>query len=153
MSSWTSQVALVVKKNKKTKKQNLPASAGDVRDTGSNPGLGRSPGEGQGNPLQYSCLENPHGQRSLAGYSPWGCTELDATEWLSTHTQRGHWQTFSLKGQIVNILAFVNHVISAVTTQFCHLLWHKSSHRQYVNNWAWPYSNKTWSVNTEIWNS
>ena len=35
--------------------------------------LGRSPGEGHGNPLQYSLLENPHGQRSLAGYSPWGC--------------------------------------------------------------------------------
>ena len=34
------------------------------------PGLGRSPGEGNGNPLQYSCLENPHGHRSLAGYSP-----------------------------------------------------------------------------------
>ena len=35
-------------------------------------GFGRSPGEGHGNPLQYSCLENPHGQRSRAGYSPWG---------------------------------------------------------------------------------
>ena len=35
------------------------------------PWFGRSPGEGHGNPLQYSCLENPHGQRSLAGYSPW----------------------------------------------------------------------------------
>ena len=35
------------------------------------PGLGRSPGGGHGNPLQCSCLENPHGQRSLAGYSPW----------------------------------------------------------------------------------
>jgi len=34
--------------------------------------LGRCPGEGHGNPLQCSCLENPHGQRSLAGYSPWG---------------------------------------------------------------------------------
>ena len=34
------------------------------------PGLGRSPGGGNGNPFQYSCLENPHGQRSLAGYSP-----------------------------------------------------------------------------------
>ena len=51
------------------------------------PGLGRSPGEGQGNPLQYSCSENPHWQRSLAGYSPWGRKELDKTEWLSTaHT-------------------------------------------------------------------
>ena len=48
------------------------------------PGLERSPGEGPGNPFQYSCLENPHGQRSLAGYSPWGCKESDMTERLST---------------------------------------------------------------------
>ena len=47
-----------------------PASAGDVRDAGLIPGLGRSPGGGRGNTLQYSCLENPHGQRSLVGYSP-----------------------------------------------------------------------------------
>ena len=46
-----SQVAPVV--------ENLPASAGDLRDVGSIPGSGRSPGEGNGNPLQYSCLENP----------------------------------------------------------------------------------------------
>ena len=39
--------------------KNLPTSAGDVRDTGSTPGSGRSLGEGNGNPLQYSCLENP----------------------------------------------------------------------------------------------
>ena len=39
--------------------KNLPASAGDARDTGSIPGLGRSSGEGKGIPLQYSCLENP----------------------------------------------------------------------------------------------
>ena len=44
----------------------------NVRNLGSIPRLGRNPGEGNGNPLQYSCLENPHGQRSLAGYSPWG---------------------------------------------------------------------------------
>ena len=37
------------------------------------------------NQLQYSSLENPHGQRSLVGYSPWGCKELDMTEWPSTH--------------------------------------------------------------------
>ena len=53
-------------------------------DLGSIPGLGRSPGGGHGNPLQYSCLENPHGQRSLAGCSPWGRKELDTTERLST---------------------------------------------------------------------
>ena len=44
------------------------------------PGLGRSPGGGRGNPLQYSCLKNPYGQRSLAGCSPWGCKESDTTE-------------------------------------------------------------------------
>ena len=44
------------------------------------PGSGRSTGGGHGNPLQYSCLENPHGQNSLVGYSPQGCTELDTTE-------------------------------------------------------------------------
>ena len=51
MKIRASQVALVVK--------NLPAKAGDTRDAGSVPGWGRSPGEGNGNPLQYSCLENP----------------------------------------------------------------------------------------------
>ena len=51
-----------------------------AEDLRSIPGLGRAPGEGNGNPLQYSCLENPHGQRSLVGYSPWGCKELDITE-------------------------------------------------------------------------
>ena len=44
-------------------------------DLGSNPGSGRSPGRGHGNPLQYSCLETPHGQRSLVGCSPWGHKE------------------------------------------------------------------------------
>ena len=53
-------------------------------DLGSIPGLRRSPGGGHGNPLQYSCLENPHGQRSLEGYSPWSCKESDMTERLST---------------------------------------------------------------------
>ena len=59
-------------------------SSCNAGDLGSIPGLGRSPGEGNGNPLRYSCLENPHEQRSLTGYSPWGCKELDRTEWLST---------------------------------------------------------------------
>jgi len=43
-------------------------------------GLGRSPGGGHGKPLQYSSLENSHGQRSLADYSTWGCKKLDMTE-------------------------------------------------------------------------
>ena len=60
--------------------KNLPASAGDARDVGSIPGSRGSPEGEHGNPLQYSCLENPHGQRSLAGYSPQGRRELDMTE-------------------------------------------------------------------------
>ena len=52
--------------------KNLPANAGDSRDSGPILGSRRSPGVGNGDPLQYSCLENS-GQRGLAGYSPWGC--------------------------------------------------------------------------------
>ena len=59
----------------------------NVGELGSVPGLGRSPGGGHGYPLQYSCLEIPHGQRSLAGYSPWGRKESDMTERLSTRSQ------------------------------------------------------------------
>ena len=62
-----SQVTLVVK--------SPPANAGDLRDTGSIPGSGRSPGGEHGHSLQYPCLENPHGQRNLVGYSPWGRIE------------------------------------------------------------------------------
>ena len=57
--------------------KNLPANAGD---TDLIPGSKRSPGGGHGNPLQDSCLENPHGQRSLADYSPWDHKESDTTE-------------------------------------------------------------------------
>ena len=55
-------------------------------DLGSIPVLGRSPGEGHGNLFQYSCLENPHGQRSLEGCNPWGHKGSDMTEQLNTHT-------------------------------------------------------------------
>ena len=58
-------------------------SAYNVEDLGSVSGLGKSPGGGHGNPLQYSYLENLHGQGSLAGYSPCGRKELDTTEELS----------------------------------------------------------------------
>ena len=51
------------------------------------PGLERSPGEGHGNPLQYSCLENPHEQRSLTDNSPWGHKESDMTEPLSMRAE------------------------------------------------------------------
>ena len=60
--------------------KNPPASAGDIRDMGSVSGLGRSPGVGNGNLLQYSYLEN-----SLVGYSPWGRKESDMTEHTFFH--------------------------------------------------------------------
>ena len=76
-----SQVALVVK--------NLPANAGDMRDMGSIPGSGRSPWGRHRNLLQYSCLENLPGQRSLAGYSPWGSQRVghDWSDLVLMHTQ------------------------------------------------------------------
>ena len=56
-------------------------SAGDTGDMGSIPGSGRSPGGGNGNPLPGES----HGQRSLVGYSPWGCKELDTSEHSRTY--------------------------------------------------------------------
>ena len=59
--------------------KNLPANPGDVRDVDSIPKLGRSPGGGHGNPLQYSCLENPT-DRGAWQASPWDHKDLDTTE-------------------------------------------------------------------------
>ena len=63
--------------------KNVPANAGDSGDAGLIPESGRSCGVGNGNPLQYSCLENSMEKRKLVGYGPWGLKELDMTEWLS----------------------------------------------------------------------
>ena len=59
-------------------------STWNAGDLGLIPGFGRCPGGGHGNPLQDSCLENPHGQRSLADYHPQGYKESDTTEQLTT---------------------------------------------------------------------
>ena len=93
--TWASQVALVVK--------NPPANAGGIIDSGSIPGQGRSPGGGHGNPLQYSCLENPMDRGA------WRATvhrvtrswtrlkQLSTYAWVTnTNTLRGHmWETNS----------------------------------------------------------
>ena len=79
LTSQAPQVMLVV--------ETLPANAGVEREADSIPGSGRSPGGGRGNPLQSSCLKNPHGQRSQAGYSPRGGKELGMMEQLSTHAR------------------------------------------------------------------
>ena len=69
---WASQVGVVGK--------NMTANAGDIRDMGSVLESGRYPGVRNGNPLQDSCLEDPQGERSLVGCSPWGLKESDVTE-------------------------------------------------------------------------
>ena len=81
--AWASQVVLGVK--------NLHVNAGDLRDMGSIPGLGRSPGGGHGNPLQYSCLENPMDRGAW-----WATVHLVAKSWtqltqLSVYALNGLW--------------------------------------------------------------
>ena len=78
-SRWASQVVLVVK--------NPPPSAGDIRDVGLIPGLGRSPGGRNGNPLQYCCLENSMDKRAWLA-TVHGVAGLDTTGQLNTHTNR-----------------------------------------------------------------
>ena len=85
---WASQVAPVVRIH-------LPVK--QIKRHGLIPGSGRSPGGGHGNPLQYSCLENPYGQRSLGGYSSRGHTESDMTE----ATQYAHTHQYQLASQEV----------------------------------------------------
>ena len=93
---------------------NLPATAGDAGDVGSIPGSGG----GNGNPLQYSCLENPHGQRSLAGYSPWGHKE-DQQD-LVTQQQLPHYRTLFSDFADIALLGFSLH--SLWLSFFCFLL-------------------------------
>ena len=76
--------------------KNLPANAGDINEAGSIPESGRCPGGGNGNHFQYSCLENPHGQRSLACYNPLGLKEWDTPE----HTHKLETAEMSLDGQM-----------------------------------------------------
>ena len=84
-------MALVVK--------NLPANAGDGRDVRSIPGWGRSPGGGNGNPLQYSYLENPMERGAWTGYSPKDFRESDMPEQLSTS------HSFTQKSAVVSLFS------------------------------------------------
>ena len=96
-------------------------SACNVGDLGSIPVLGRSPGGGHGNPLQYSCLENPHGQRSLAGYSTRGRKEADTNKHstgchrapdLSSlhHTAHSHWLSILHMVMFISSVQLFSHV-------------------------------------------
>ena len=82
-------------------------------DLGLITGLGRSPGGGHGNPLQYFCPENPHGQRSLVGYSPRGHKESDTTEQLST-AQAQDASTATLGFWLVQLNRWGSHLLTGI---------------------------------------
>ena len=102
-------------------------SSCNVGDLGSIPGLGRYPGEGHGNALQYSCLENPHGQRCLVGCSLWGSQRV-RYDWLSTQHKP------SLKDFEHNLTSMWNECnCMVVWTLFgIALLW------DWIENWFFP---------------
>ena len=93
--------------------KNLPANAGDKRDAGSTCGMGRSPGGGNSNPFQYSCLENPRGQRILAGYSPEVPKSQRQLKQLSTHkrnytkSKHGRMGTLNIEANISCVQQFL----------------------------------------------
>ena len=92
-------------------------SACNAGDLGSIPGLGRYSGGGHGNSLQYSCLENPHGQSCLAGYGPGDGKESDMTEWLSI-TQHGPESSSSVWENNFSPLYFSGHFTILFVSKF-----------------------------------
>ena len=80
-------------------------SACNMGDLGLIPGSGRFPGEGNGYPFQYSCLENSMGQRSPVGYSPWCCKESDTTERLTLFHYYSWFMEFTGSSVVKNPLA------------------------------------------------
>ena len=80
------------------------------------PGSGRSPGGGHGTPLQYSCLENPHRQKNLAGYSARGSKETNTTERLSTHKKINTY--FILLESVLRLLNLVYITVCNVSSVF-----------------------------------
>ena len=88
-------------------------SAGDL---GSIPGSGRFPGGGHGNPIQYSCLENPMNRGAWQAYSPWGAQDLDMTEQLNHHH---HPHKLPHRRLSPGILSCLDHVRSGPSLSLC----------------------------------
>ena len=88
-------------------------------DLGLIPGLGRSPGGGHGNTLQNSCLKNSHGQRSLAGYSPWVRKESDTTEQLSTAQNEDKNNSSSIRKSTGSYKVFLIKLLVQVKPRSC----------------------------------
>ena len=90
-------------------------SAGDL---GLVTGLGRSPGGGQGDPLQYSCLENPRRQRCLVSYSPWGHKESDRSEQSEHSTVKGRALRVRCGGGLWDVFADANQEMASDRFKF-----------------------------------
>ena len=102
------------------------------RNTGSIPGSGRSPREANSNPLQYSCPENPYGQRSLMGYSPWSRKELDPSEWLHFISL-----VFIFHIQFISrFFQFSTKILSQILLLVCLLPFSASITRNPLTNWS-----------------
>ena len=133
-------------------------SACNAGELGSIPGLGRSHGEGNGNPLcQYSFLENPHGQRSLAGYSQWGRKESDMTACLSTAQHRSWWVIKYLWASILQSRYYHIRYIENIAKSKCgaslkeftnwNIVYYFKSYSMYSGCDVWKYARrlKKWS--------
>ena len=133
--------------------KNLPANAGD---SGLIPGSGRSPGKGNSNPLQYSCLEKSHGQKSLAGYTPRGCRRgghnlaTKQQQWAERgleigEAERRRWKNLGNKYLILSLLP-VSKLLSQLES--CRAQAYISSGsfswalRSTRKGWEWPWRNK-----------
>ena len=115
-----SQVELAVK--------NPPASAGAAgaaRDTGSIPGSGRSPGEGNGNPLQYSCLENPVGREAWRATVPGVARESDTTERTHTHASWGKGSCIFAHNQTPQTQQNVIYIHEWYSVNFCWIMYQR----------------------------
>ena len=94
-------------------------SACNAGDPGLNPGSGRSPGEGKGNSLQYSCLENFMDR----GYSPWGHKESDTTERLTLSLQQEVFTKFRLKNTAASVSSWSLHLLFTHFMEPAFMLW------------------------------
>ena len=124
---------------------NNEESTCNVGDLASTSELGRSPGGGHGKLLQYSCLQNPHGQRSLAVYRPWGHKESDMTRWLSPaeHSFAFYKVTWFLPKCVMELLEWHNFSLVYFKYQlFVCFLWQlkpahsKSSFKCSIPDWS-----------------
>ena len=117
-------------------------SACSMGDPGSIPGLRRSPGEGNGYQLQVFLSGESHGQRSLVSYSPWSCTELDMTEWLThIHTcyssNSSSMVTKAVKSKKSNTQLKIQNVKCEKTMGFCFLIiWASVLCPVFINKWC-----------------